>query len=154
MAPFLILSLLVFDGLSKLIHPRTTLDLVYLWVVSFQKRDRFFGHIPMVFQPLGCVMDPLSQGRLRLLSGTPQGAMEPLKVATGILPREKASTTEKHFVVILAGTAQFHLGDEPTFALELPSLQTGTDLRVRVFTTSLSAPEVKKFVPSGCYEVT
>ena len=24
----------------------------------------------------------------------------------------------------------------------------------REYTTSLSAPEVKKFVPSGCYEVT
>ena len=80
--------------------------------------------------------------------------MEPLKVATGFGMGEKAPTTEKHFLVILTGATQFHLGDEPTFALELPSLQTGTDLRVRVFTTSLSAPEVKKFVPSGCYEVT
>ena len=50
MAPFLILSLLGFDGFPKLIHPWTTPHLFYLWVwplymvplwaFSFQKRDR------------------------------------------------------------------------------------------------------------------
>ena len=58
MAPFLILSLLGFDGFPKLIHPRTTPHLFYIWVwplymvhlpgwgslhlwaFSFQKRDR------------------------------------------------------------------------------------------------------------------
>ena len=59
--------------------------------------------------------------------------MEPLKVATGVGLREKASTTKKHFIVILGRTTQFHLGDEPTSALELPSLQSGTYLRMRVF---------------------
>ena len=62
-------------------------------------------------------MDPSSQGGLRLLSGTPQGAMEPLKVATRFGMGEKAPTTEKHFLVILTGTTQFHLGDEPAMAL-------------------------------------
>ena len=78
-------------------------------------------------------MDPSSQGGLRLLSGTPQGAMEPLKVATGFGMGEKAPTTEKHFVVILGRATQFHLGDQPTFALELSVFQTSMDLRMRVF---------------------
>ena len=78
-------------------------------------------------------MNPSSQGRLRLLSGTPQRAMEPLKVATGVFPRVETPTTEKHFLVILTGTTQLHLGDQPTFAPQLPSLQSGTYLRMRVF---------------------
>ena len=42
----------------------------------------------------------------------------------------------------------FHLvgNRPPTFITPLASLP--------LITTSLSAPEVKKFVPSGCYEVT
>ena len=59
--------------------------------------------------------------------------MEPLKVATGFGIGEKAPTAKKHFVVILGSATQFHLGDEPTSALELPSLQSGRYLRMRVF---------------------
>ena len=59
--------------------------------------------------------------------------MEPLKVATGFGMHEKAPTTEKHFVVILGRTTQFHLGNEPTSALEFSAFQSGMDLRMRVF---------------------
>ena len=59
--------------------------------------------------------------------------MEPLKVATGFGMGEKAPTAKKHFVVILGRTTQFHLGNEPTSALEFSALHTGTDLRMRVF---------------------
>ena len=82
---------------------------------------------------IGSVFHPSSQGGLCLLSGTTQGPMEPLKVATRFGMGEKAPTTEKHFVVILGSATQFHLGDKPTSALELPSLQSGTYLRMRVF---------------------
>ena len=59
--------------------------------------------------------------------------MEPLKVATGFGMGEKAPTTEKHFVVILGRTTQFHLGNEPTSALEFSAFHSGMDLRMRVF---------------------
>ena len=48
-----------------------------------------------------------------MLSETPQRAMEPLEIATGFLPLEKASTALKNFVVILGGATQFHLGVNP-----------------------------------------
>ena len=86
-----------------------------------------------VFERMGCVMDPSFQGGLRFLSGTPQWTMELLKVATGFLPGQKAPTAEKHFVVILTGTAQFHLGSEPTLALQPPFLHSNADLRMRAF---------------------
>ena len=92
---------------------------LHLWDFSFQKREG--------------LLDPTSQGRLRLLSGTPQGAMEPLKVATGFGMGEKAPTTEKHFVVIFGRATQFHLGDKPTSALEFSVFHSGLDLRMRVF---------------------
>ena len=115
MAPFLILSLLGFGGFPKLIEPRPIpLHKVHLLAFSFPKGNRL---IVPVLDPRGCVFHPSSQGGLRLLSGTPQGAMEPLKVATGFCMGEKAPTTEKHFLVTLIGTTQFHLGDEPTLAL-------------------------------------
>ena len=118
MARPLPLPLLGFGGFPKLIEPRPIpLDKIPLWAVLDLRE---------------CVSHPSSQRGLRLLSGTPQLAMQPLKVATGVLSWEKAPTTEKHFLVILASTAQFHPGDQPTFALQLPSLQSGTDLRVRV----------------------
>ena len=69
----------------------------------FQERD---GCLPIV-------NDPSSQGRLRLLSGTPHRAMEPLEIAAGFLSWEKAPTAQKHFVVILGGATQFHLGVNP-----------------------------------------
>ena len=74
--------------------------------------------------PIGCFFDPASQGRLRLLSGMPQRAMEPLKIATGFLSWEKAPTAQKHFVVILGGATQFHLGGKLALALQQPSLGT------------------------------
>ena len=46
--------------------------------VFFQEGDR---HMPIA---------PSSQGRLRLLSGTPQRAMEPLKIATGFFSWQNA----------------------------------------------------------------
>ena len=131
MARPLPLPLLGFGGFPKLIEPRPIpLDKVHLWAVSFLKGDRLI--LPGL-DLRGCVSHPSSQRGLRLLSGTPQRAMQPLKVVTGVLSWEKAPTTEKHFLVILAGTTQFHLGDQPTFALQFPSLQSGTYLRMRVF---------------------
>ena len=82
---------------------------------------------------MGCFFDPSSQGRLRLLSGTPQRAMEPLEIATGFLSWQKAPTAQKHFVVILGGATQFHLGGKPAFALQQPSLQLGSHLEMGVF---------------------
>ena len=46
---------------------------------------------------------------------------------------EKAPTAQKHFVVILGGATQFHLGGKPTFALQQPSLQLGSHLGMGVF---------------------
>ena len=89
--------------------------------VFFQEGDR---HMPIA---------PSFQGRLRLFSGTPQRAMEPLKIATGFLSWEKAPTAQKHFVVILGGATQFHLGGKPTFALQQPLLQLGSHLGMGVF---------------------
>ena len=143
MAPPLPLPLLGFGGFPKLIEPRPLpLDKVPLWggivflsvqTVFFQEGDWHIPIAPWSYGRLPMVMDPSSQRGLRWLSGTPQGAMEPLKVATGVSAWEKAATTEKHFLVILAGSAQFHPRDQPTFAFELSSLQSGPDLRVRVF---------------------
>ena len=59
--------------------------------------------------------------------------MEPLKIATGFLSWEKAPTAQKHFVVILGGATQFHLGGKPRFALQQPSLQLGSHLGMGVF---------------------
>ena len=109
----------------------------FLLLWTFQKRDTFFFVLEHVMELRGCVFDPSSQGRLRLLSGTPQGTMEPLKVATGFIPRDKIPTTEKHLVVILGRATQFHLGDQPTLAFELSAFQTGLDLRMRVVLQSL-----------------
>ena len=81
--------------------------------VLFQEGDR---HMPIA---------PSSQRRLRLLSGTPQRAMEPLEIATGFSSWEKVPAAQKHFVVMLSGATQLHLGGEPTFALQQPSLQLG-----------------------------
>ena len=98
--------------------------------VFFQEGDGtiVIGHILM-----GCFFDLSSQGRLRLLSGTPQRAMEPLEIAKGFSPWEKAPIAQKHFVVILGGATQFHLGSEPTFARHQPSLQLGSHLGRGVF---------------------
>ena len=82
---------------------------------------------------MGCVFDPSSQGRLRLLLGTPQRAMEPLEIPTGFCMGEKAPTAQKHFVVILGGATQFHLGGKPALALQQPSLQLGSHLGMGVF---------------------
>ena len=100
----------------------------WLWcgsvqTVFFQEGD---GRLPIV-------IDSSSQGRLRLLSGTPQRAMEPLEIAKGFSPWEKAPIAQKHFVVILGGATQFHLGSEPTFARHQPSLQLGSHLGKGVF---------------------
>ena len=131
MTPPLEGSLLGLGGFPKLIEPRPIpLHKLPLWAVFFPKGDRWnLSGLDL----RGCVSHPSSQRGLRLLSGAPQRAMEPLKVATGVLAWEKTATTEKHFLVILAGSAQFHPRDQPTFALELPSLQSGPDLRVCVF---------------------
>ena len=83
--------------------------------------------------PTGCVFDPSSQRRLRLLSGTPQRAMEPLETASGFCMGDKAATAEKHFVVILGGATQFHLGGEPAMAFQLSSLQLGSHSGMGVF---------------------
>ena len=91
--------------------------------VFFQERD---GRLPIV-------IDPSSQGRLRLLSGLPQRAMEPLEIATGFLSQEKAPTAQKHFVEILGGAIQFHLGGKPSLTLQQPSLQLGSHLGMGVF---------------------
>ena len=129
MARPLPLPLLGFDGFPKLIQPRPILlDKLPHWAVSFIDRLILF-----VLDLTGCVSHPASQRGLRWVLGAPQRTTQPLKVATGVLAWDKASTTEKHFLVILASTAQFHPGDQPTFAFQLPSLQSGTDLRVRVF---------------------
>ena len=98
MAPFFILSLLGLDRVAKLFHPRIMFYLFYGWVWPLTKTHLYRVHSPgslllgvfhkLVLEPVlelrGCVPDPSSQGRLRLLSGTPQGTMEPLKVATGL----------------------------------------------------------------------
>ena len=76
---------------------------------------------------------PSSKGRLRLLSGTPQRAMEPLKIATGFSPWENVPTAQKHFVVIPGGASQFHLGGKPAFALQQPSLRLGSHLGMVFF---------------------
>ena len=68
-----------------------------------------------------------------MLSGTPQRAMEPLEIAKGFSPWEKAPIAQKHFVVILGGATQFHLGSEPTSARHQPSLQLGSHLGKGVF---------------------
>ena len=142
MAPSLKFSLLGLDRLTKLFHPRIILHLVYLWVWPLTITHLYSVHAPgslflgvfhkLVMELRGCVFHPSSQGRLRLLSGTPQGTMEPLKVATGFGMGEKAPTTEKHFVVIFGRPTQFHLGNQLTLALELSMFQTGMDLRMRV----------------------
>ncbi len=59
--------------------------------------------------------------------------MEPLEIAAGFLSWEKAPTAQKHFVLILGGATQFHLGGKPAFALERPSLQSGLDLGMGLF---------------------
>ena len=46
---------------------------------------------------------------------------------------EKAPTAQKHFVVILGGATQFHLGGKPALALQQPSLQLGSHLGMGVF---------------------
>ena len=76
---------------------------------------------------------PSFQGRLRLLSGTSQMIMKPLEKATEFLPWEKGPTAQKHFVVILGGATQLHLGGKPVFAFEQPSLQLGSHLGMGVF---------------------
>ena len=91
--------------------------------VLFQEGD---GRLPIV-------IDLSSQGRLRLLSGTPQRAMEPLEIATRFCMGEKAPTPHKHFVVILGGATQFHLAGKPALALQQPSLQLGSYLGMGVF---------------------
>ena len=144
MAPSLKRSLLGFDGFPKLIQPRIMLHLFYLWVWPLYKAHLYMVHPPgwgllllgvFSFQKRDRwrLLDPSSQGRLRLLSGTPQGAMEPLKVATGFGMGEKAPTAKKHFVVIFGRTTQFHLGNQPTSALEFSAFHSGMDLRMRVF---------------------
>ena len=111
MAPSLKLSLLGLDRVAKLFHPRIMFYLFYGWVWPLTKTHLYRAHAPGSLL-LGVfsfhkrdriILDPSSQGGLRLLSGTPQGTMEPLKVATGFGMHEKAPTTEKHFVVILGG---------------------------------------------------
>ena len=89
--------------------------------VFFQEGDRYMP------------MDPSFQGRLCVFSGTPQRVMEPLEIATGFLSWQKAPTAQKHFVVILGGATQFHLGGQPAFALQQPSLQLSSDLGMGVF---------------------
>ena len=126
--------------LAKLIDPWITSYLFNRWVHPL-RRVQPPGSGCLRLEPAlelrGCVFDPLSQGRLRLLSGTPQGTMKPLKVATGFGMGEKAPTTEKHFVGILGRATQFHPGDPPTFALKLSVFDSGLDLRMRAFFQSL-----------------
>ena len=139
MAPSLKRILLGSDRIAKLFHPWIVLHLFYHGVWPLTITHLYSVHPPgslllRVFQKRDrTILDPSSQGRLRLLSGTPQGTMEPLKVATGFGMHEKAPTTEKHFVVILGGATQFHLGNEPTSALEFSAFHSGMDLRMRVF---------------------
>ena len=83
--------------------------------------------------PMGCFFDPSSQGRLRLVSGTPQRTMEPLKIGTGFLSWEKATTAQNDFVVILSRATQLHLGGKLAFVLQQPSLQIGSHLGMDVF---------------------
>ena len=95
MAPSLKFSLLGFGGFPKLIEPRPIpLDKVPLWggivflsvqTVFFQEGDWHIPIAPLSYGRLPIVIDPSSQCGLRLLSGAPQRAMEPLKVATGVL---------------------------------------------------------------------
>ena len=132
MAPSLKFSLLGSDRLAKLFHPRIILDFVDHGVWSFYSVHSPGSLLVWTFQKREGLFDPSSQGRLRLLSGTPQGTMEPLKVATGLGMHEKAPTTKKHFVTIFGRATQFHLGNEPTLALELSVFHTGMDLRMRV----------------------
>ena len=141
MASSLKLSLLGLDRVSKLFQPWIMLYLFHHGVWPLTITHLYSVHSPgslllevcLVLDLRGCVFHPSSQGGLRLLSGTPQGTMEPLKVATGFGMGEKAPTTEKHFVVILGGATQFHLGNEPTSALEFSAFQSGMDLRMCVF---------------------
>ena len=141
MAPSLKRILLGFDRITKLFQPWIILHLFYGWVWPLTITHLYSVHSPgslllgvFSFQKRNrTIPDPSSQGRLCLLSGTPQGAMEPLKVATGFGMHEKAPTTEKHFVVILGRATQFHLGDKPTFALQFSAFHSGMDLRMRVF---------------------
>ena len=139
MAPSLKRILLGLDRIAKLFHPRIMLYLFHHGVWPLAITHLYSVHPPgsgllffWTFQKRDGLLDPSSQGRLRLLSGTPQGTMEPLKVATGFSARDKAPTTEKHFVMILGRATQFHLGDQPTLALELSVFQTSMDLRMRV----------------------
>ena len=91
MAPALKVSLLGFGGFPKLIEPRPMplhkvhlpgWGFLHLLAFSFQKGDRWnLSGLDL----RGCVSHPSSQRGLRLLSGAPQLAMEPLKVATGVL---------------------------------------------------------------------
>ena len=59
--------------------------------------------------------------------------MEPLKIATGFLPREILATAQKDFIVILGGATQLQLGGPTAFALQQTSFYFCPDLGMDVF---------------------
>ena len=75
--------------------------------------------------------DLSSREGLRLVSGTPQRTMEPLKIATGLLPWEILAIAEEDFN--LGGVIQHHLGGLFAFALQRTLLQFGPHLGMGVF---------------------
>ena len=97
--------------------------------------------------PIGCFFDPSAQRGLRLVSGTPQQIMEPLKIATALSPWEKVATVQKDFVLILRGATQLHLGGESAFALQQTSLFQSGVLKQIHRTPLLGAlvPQTTKF---------
>ena len=134
MVPPLPLLCLGFSRFSKLVQPS---------LLGSDRRGRIhFFHISVqtVFShevngtiPIGCFFEPSSQGRLCLLSGMPQRTMEPLKIATGFLPREILATAQKDFIVILGGATQLQLGGPTAFALQQTSFYFCPDLGMDVF---------------------
>ena len=74
MAPSLKRILLGSDRIAKLFQPWIVLHLVHLYSVPL------WAFHELVLEPVlelrGCVFHPSSQGRLRLLSGTPQGTRD------------------------------------------------------------------------------
>ena len=95
----------------------TLLSSTWVWSQHCLVRDRFF--------------DPSSREGLRLVSGTPQRTMEPLKIATGLLPWEILAIAEEDFN--LGGVIQHHLGGLFAFALQRTLLQFGPHLEMGVF---------------------
>ena len=78
--------------------------------------------------------DPSSGEGLRLVSGTPQRTMEPLKIATGLLPWEILTIAEEDFN--LGGVIQLHFGGLFAFALQRIWPALGDGCLLSVFPTS------------------